>query len=97
VRLTVHRSPEGGLWLDCQSELLSHLQTRIVIPLYPPDQFPSPIARLNPTVTFKGEPIVVGTQYVSAVALRELGPTEGVLEAERYVIGNALDLLLHGV
>lgn len=41
---------EPGYLLDCQSDALSALTTRLVIPLLPPDYAPLPSRRLNPSL-----------------------------------------------
>jgi hypothetical protein len=58
---------------------------------------PRPAARLNPVLTVAGEPVVMVTQFLSAVpaSLLRGGPVS--LSGEAAAIGNALDLLLTGV
>lgn len=87
----------GGLLLDCQADLLSHLNTRLVAPLLPPDRAPRPAGGLNPTFEIAGERYVMVTQYAGAVELREMGPKVATLAGHAREIMNALDVLLTGV
>ena len=97
-RFDVYRNPGGaGFLLDCQADLLSGLNTRLVVPLLAPADAPKPAGRLNPTFEVQGEPHVMVTQYAAAVELRELGPKVASLDAHDHQIGNALDFLLTGV
>lgn len=87
----------SGLLLDCQAQLLSHLDTRLVAPLLPPAQAPKPAGRLNPAFEIGGEPYMMATQYAGAVEVRELGPKVASLAGHDREIMNALDILLTGV
>jgi toxin CcdB len=52
---------EPGYLLDCQSDALSGLSTRLVVPLLPPDYAPLPSRRLNPTLRVEGDEFVMMT------------------------------------
>jgi toxin CcdB len=80
-----------------QAGLLRDLNTRVVVPLIPVAEAPRPAARLNPVLTVAGEPVVMVTQFLSAVpaSLLRGGPVS--LSGEAVAIGNALGLLLTGV
>lgn len=54
-------------------------------------------ARLNPVLTVAGEPLVMVTQFLSAVPASLLRGRAVSLSGEAAAIGNALDLLLTGV
>jgi toxin CcdB len=98
AQFDVHASPSGqGLLLDCQADLLSDLDTRLVAPLIPPDQAPKPAGRLNPAFDISGERYVMVTQYASTLELRELGPRIASLAAHHRQIVNALEVLITGV
>jgi toxin CcdB len=64
ARLDVHarRDNRAGYLLDVQADLLSGLNTRLVVPLLPRADAPAPAARLNPVVDIAGEPFVIVTQ-----------------------------------
>ncbi len=83
--------------LDCQADLLSHLNTRLVVPLMAPDYAPKPAGRLNPLFEIDGKPYVMVTQYAAAVELSELGPVVASLGGKDREIMNALDVLISGV
>jgi toxin CcdB len=91
------RNPEGeGYLLDVQTDLLDGLNTRVVVPLLPKEQAPSPAQRLNPTFEIEGASFVMMTQYLSAVPASLLDAPAGSLEAQFDKITAALDMLFHG-
>lgn len=99
AQLDVHtrRSGGAGYLLDVQSELLSGLNTRFVIPLLPEDEAPKPARRLNPIFEVMGVRHVLATQFAAAVSAGELGaPVMNVAEHHEAVIA-ALDVLITGV
>lgn len=85
-----------GYLLDVQSDLLDHLQTRVVVPLLRPADVPSAMPELHPTMVVDGETFILATQLLAAIRRHELGPPVGNLAAERDAITRALDLLLTG-
>ena len=98
AQFDVHANPNGpGLLLDCQSDLLSDLETRLVIPLLPPEVAPKPCGRLNPAFDIRGERFVMVTQYGAALELRELGLKLASLADRHIEIVGALDVLITGV
>ena len=97
ARLDVHRQPDGALVLDCQADILSGLNTRLVVPLLPPGEAPAVAAdRLNPKFEIEGETVIMFTQFASAMPIRELGTPIVSLAKEHSAIMNALDMLLTG-
>jgi len=97
ARFDVHARRSGpGLLLDCQADLLAHLNTRLVVPLIPLAEAPKPAARLNPVFTVGGGEHVMVTQYAAAVELRELGEAVGSLAKHHHAIVGALDMLITG-
>lgn len=95
ARLHVYRDGDGTLVVDCQSDLLDRLRTRLVAPLLAPDDALDP--RLNPVVTVEGQPYVFAPQYLATVPASELKQPIGWLRDDEYPIGRALDLMLGGV
>lgn len=87
---------EPGYLLDCQSDALSSLTTRLVVPLLPPDYAPKPSRRLNPILRVDGDEVVMMTHFASAVPQRTLGQAVGSLAQQYTVIMNAFDMLLTG-
>ena len=98
ARFDVYRNDGGvGYLLDCQTDLLSDLNTRFVAPLLPEAAAPRPAGRLNPVFEVQGVDHIMVTQFAAAIEVRELGPKIGSLAEHDREIGNALDLLIGGV
>lgn len=97
ARFDVYRGlGRADLLLDCQSDLLRDLNTRLVVPLLRPDRAPLPARRLNPVFVIDGIPQVMVTQFAATVALRDLGLPIASLTAHDSDILNALDMLISG-
>jgi toxin CcdB len=97
ARFDVHRLRSGdGLVLDCQADLLSHLQTRFVVPLMPPEQGPERAVRLNPLFDIEGLAVAMYTQYAGAMQKSELGPVITSLRDQDMAILAAIDMLITG-
>lgn len=90
--------PDGDGWLlEVQADLLSDLNTRVVVPLMPAARAPRPASRLNPVFSVMGAPKVMVTQFLSAVPVSIFKCAPVPLLAQSDPIRNALDLLLTGV
>jgi toxin CcdB len=61
-----HRGGAGFL-LDVQADLVTQLNTRVVVPLLPQDAGPAPADRLNPVLEVQGAKVVMATQFMAAV------------------------------
>lgn len=103
AQLTVYRnrSPETAkevpFLVDVQSDLLSQLSTRVVIPLYRKGAASlQSITRLTPVLEIDGEACLLMTPQLAGIALRELGDEVGSLKDHRDEIIAALDLLITG-
>jgi toxin CcdB len=100
AQFDVHVDRKGKLYpllLDVQADLLSHLDTRTVVPLAPRRRYPvKPIKRLNPVITFHGTEYVAVFQELAAIAATELGDLQGSLASDRTELIAALDLLFTG-
>lgn len=81
--------------LDVQSDLLDHLATRVVVPLFRADRAPT-IARLTPEITFEGEKLLLMAPQLAGVPCASLGPVAGDLRESRDAVMAALDLLFTG-
>ena len=92
----VHRLGKR-LVLDCQSDLLAHLNTRVVVPLIPSEEAPLAALRFNPTFMIEGQSCVMDTQFVSSVERRHLGAIVCSLRHHSFEITDALDILISGV
>ena len=98
AQFDVHRLANGStLVIDCQSNLLDHIDSRFVVPIVARANSPPPARRLNPVFEIDGEDYVMLTQAASAVRRRELGAVIASLDARRLEITNALDVLISGV
>ena len=93
----VFRTVGGELLLDCQSDALSHLSTRLTAPLLPIDRSPEGRPRLNPVFEIDGRPYAMVAQFSAAVGLSELRTRVTNLAAFRFDIIGAFDMLLTGV
>nr|WP_321985132.1 CcdB family protein [uncultured Lichenicoccus sp.] len=85
-----------GYVVNVQAELLTHLATRVVVPLLPETRASTPISELNPMFEIEGTRHVLVTQALAAVSGRELKPAVGLLDAGHDSITRALDLLFVG-
>ena len=85
-----------GLLLQVQSDFLDGLDTRIVVPLMPPDRVPRPTRDLHPVFEVDGARYVMATQLLGALPRQELRHPVASLAHERDSITRALDLLLTG-
>jgi toxin CcdB len=86
----------GGTYLlDCQSDYLSNLDTRFVVPLLHPR---AKYRRFIASILFRiqGERLVMATQLGSSVPARNLQEVVASLADEHDVIMNAFDVLLTG-
>ena len=86
-----------GLVVDCQSELLEHLNTRFVVPVMPRDHAPAPAQRLNPIFVINGREHVMATQFAAAIHKQELGEVVTSLRDHSFEIVGALDVMISGV
>ncbi|RYG85128.1 MAG: plasmid maintenance protein CcdB [Alphaproteobacteria bacterium] len=97
AKYDVHRLQVGKtMVVDCQTDLLSHLNSRFVVPLMPIDEAPIAGARLNPTFDIGGERYSMVTQFATTMQAAALGVSITSLAAHDLTIGNALDMLISG-
>jgi toxin CcdB len=97
ARLDVYPNPEGPGWLaDVQADLLSHLNTRVVVPLLPQSNAPAPAQTLNPCFEVGGETVVMATQFMAAVPGAILRDPVTSLRSHHDEITAALDFLMQG-
>lgn len=96
ARFAVYPGSDGSLLLDCQADVLDHLNTRFVVPLMPPNSAPIAAARLNPSFEIEGDPYVMYTQYAASIPASDLRQRIVSLEDQSFSIMNALDMLITG-
>jgi toxin CcdB len=96
ARFAVYETKAGQKLVDCQADLLSYLDSRLVVPLIPPDTGLRAVARLNPAFQLEGASFIFFTQYATTMPVRELGKKIASLAEHDYEISAALDMLLIG-
>jgi toxin CcdB len=97
ARFDVFKPKSGsGYLLDCQADILRHLNTRFCIPLMPPEEAPVAGDWLNPEFNIGGAPFQMVTQFAGTIPVRELGQNAGSLADEHSAIMNAIDMLTTG-
>jgi toxin CcdB len=97
TRFRVYPNPDGnGYLIDVQADPLSHLNTRMVIPLLPLGLAPKPAKTLNPLFDINGETYSMVTQYMASMPVRVLKNVICSVESRRDDIVAAIDLLLQG-
>ncbi len=93
----VFPNPSGdGYLLDVQTDLLSDLNTRVVVPLLPTSSAPKPATRLNPVFEFDDRPVIMVTQFMAAVPTAILKTSVGKLDEEFEKVTAAIDMLMQG-
>ena len=103
AQFDVHRNSDAATRehspyiLDVQSNLLSHLATRVVVPLVRFREFGPRVPQLNPIFRIDGANVVMSTAELGGLYSRELGEPVGSLAVLRDEIIGALDYLLTGV
>lgn len=97
AQFDVYRGTQSELLVDCQSDALGNLGTRIVAPLIPIADAPERKARLNPVFEIDGERYAMVTQFATAVRTNELRRHVTHLGSYRFDIVGALDMLITGV
>jgi toxin CcdB len=97
ARFGVYRLASGELVVDCQTDELSTLPTRFVIPLLDRELVPNPVKGLHPVFGIEGREMLLATHAAAAMSRNHLGEPLLSLEPQRYAILNALDFLITGV
>jgi toxin CcdB len=103
AQFDVYRNPEGRTrsaipyLLDVQSDLLSDLATRAVVPLVLEKRFGRIGRRLNPVFEISDHKVVMSTGEIGGVPRRALGPPVASLAAQRDTIVAAIDFLIFGI
>lgn len=98
MRFDVYRpssATSGLLALDVQSDFLSDLRTRLVVPLRPIEGT-VPIRRLHPTFDIGGRRYVMSTDEMLSMPATELRNHVASLAEHHIEIVGAIDFLLQG-
>lgn len=83
--------------LDIQADLLSKLDTRVIVPLIRERQFGRAVEGLHPRFVIEGEVVIMATHMIASIKRDQLGPRVTGLASQRYIIIAAIDVLLSGV
>lgn len=84
--------------VDMQADLLSHLASRLVVPLWAADRFPSGLRLTHamPDVSVAGDSFLFVAPELAAISASRLGPSVADLTLHRHVLRNAIDFMLAG-
>jgi toxin CcdB len=80
-------------FLDIQSDYLDGMESRIVIPLYLPSCFASPLRGLNPELRIADKSFIMSTAEIGAVPTAALRRPVVNLASQQLLIQDALDTL----
>jgi toxin CcdB len=83
--------------LDIQADLLSDLQTRVVVPLIYVCAFGRCARALHPQFVVQEQAVVLATHLIAAVRRQSLGPKVGSLQNQSDIVLAAIDILWSGV
>lgn len=87
----------GEYVVDCQANLLRHLPTRVVAPLFRPDEGIQRGGRLNPAFDVGGAELILAPQFLVSIPTTELRNQGTSLEAHEFEIMGAIDMLITGI
>ncbi|MBR9824453.1 MAG: plasmid maintenance protein CcdB [Alphaproteobacteria bacterium] len=91
------RSPRLPYLLDVQADLLSDLETRVVIPVLPQTgREASHVPRLHPVLMISGVAHMLMTPEITTVPREKLSKPVGNIAKHRDAITDALDFLFQG-
>jgi len=86
------------LLLNIQNDLLATMQTCVVVPLTKLEAMAhSPMNKLTPMMSVKGQNYCMMTPQLAGIHKRELGAEVEILAAYQHEIISAIDFLLSGV
>ena len=104
AQFAVHRNPNRAtrttipFFLDAQNDLLEHLGTRVVIPLYRAAAVEHGLIEgLMLHLEIEGDSYVAVTSELAGIPRKSLGEPVTDLSHRRYDIISALDLLIRGI
>jgi toxin CcdB len=98
ARFDLHRNrlDETSLLLDVQSDFLSHLDTRLVIPALTLARIGKRIPQLHLTLQHKSKTLYLATNLMAAVQTHQLGSVVDNIEPRSHEIVAAIDFLMQG-
>jgi toxin CcdB len=83
-----------GWVVDCQSDLLSHFNSRFVVPLLPASKAGPSIPRLTPTFQIDGKTMVMATHLAVSIPVKVIMRTVSSLKPESDQVIGAIDALI---
>lgn len=96
-RFSVYPNPLGlGYLVNVQADFMQPFNTRVVIPLLPLSEAPTPAKTLNPLFDIDGAQYSMVTQFIAAVPVVELKDPVFSVQNRSDDIVTAIDFLLHG-
>ncbi len=97
ARFDVYANRGGvGYLLDVQADLITSLNTRVVVPLIPLEEAPAAARRLNPVLLVQDVKVSMVTQFMAAVPATELTVPVATLNGDSDAIFAAIDFLHQG-
>ena len=91
------KSASVPMVLDVQTNLLSDLQTRVVVPLVPLSKAEKEVLpRLKPILQINGKDYVLMTTDIGTIRTKDLGTIAANLKDQHHTITGALDFLFQG-
>jgi toxin CcdB len=96
AKYDIYQGRDGTMLLDCQSDVLEHLNTRFVVPLASPDDAVMVEPRLTPLLDIAGQEMLMLTHFAAAVPVNTLGKRAGSAADQMFTVSNALDMLISG-
>jgi len=83
--------------LEVQSDLLAHLNIRVVVPLVRADVADPPLPGLNPRFLVEDRAVVMATTLIGGLPVRALRDPVASLDGHRHEIVGAIDMLVTGI
>jgi toxin CcdB len=84
-------------FVDVQSDLLSELGTRVVIPLYLKKSLPiKPMTKLTPELQIEGKNFILMTPQMAGISIKDIGDEVCEITKNRNDIISSIDLLITG-
>lgn len=99
ARFHVYRRSGEPLLLDCQTDLIAYVETRLVVPLVPIGKVPQRMMvmkRLVPIFEVLDEQVVMMTPLMAAIPVANLGRSIADLSERHAEIMSAIDMLISG-
>jgi toxin CcdB len=96
AKFDVYVGQDDDYWLDCQADILSDLNSRLVVPLRAVGEPSYTNRRLNPRFVLDDHEYVMLTHLAAAVSTRFLRQQVASLADQEHAIGAAIDMLISG-